>query len=109
MATQTQTATEPKSALTVEQKLQKMKELYADAPEVGKAALKNGLAMLTQELSATGRAQTAGRIGARQGKVSELTVFLPFVKGGAQRRPVSAGAGSRQPSTRCGPAAEQRL
>ena len=85
MATQTQTATEPKSELTVEQKLQKMKELYADAPEVGKAALKNGLAMLTQELSATGRAQTAGRIGARQGKVSELTVFLPFVKGGAQR------------------------
>ena len=85
MATQTQTATEPKSELTVEQKLQKMKELYADAPEVGKAALKNGLAMLTQELSATGRAQTAGRIGARQGKVSELTVFLPFVKGGAKR------------------------
>jgi hypothetical protein len=85
MATQTQTATEPKSELTVEQKLQKMKELYADAPELGKAALKDGLPMLMQELSATGRAQTAGRIGARQGKVSELTVFLPFVKGGAQR------------------------
>jgi hypothetical protein len=85
MATQTQTATEPKSELTVEQKLQKMQELYADAPELGKAALKDGLPMLMQELSATGRAQTAGRIGARQGKVSELTVFLPFVKGGAQR------------------------
>ena len=48
---------------------------------MGKAALKNGLTMLTEELAAPGRAQTAGRIGARQGKVSELTVFLPFVKG----------------------------
>jgi hypothetical protein len=71
--------------LTVDEKLQKIRELYADAPELGKAALKNGLAMLTQELTATGRAETAGRIGARQGKVSELTVFLPFVKGGAKR------------------------
>ena len=70
---------------TVEQKLQKLRELYADAPEMGKAALKNGLSMLTEELAAPRRAQTAGRIGARQGKVSELTVFLPFVKGGAKR------------------------
>ena len=69
----------------VEEKIQKVKELYADAPEIGKAALKNGFAMLTKELAAAGRAQTAGRIGARQGKVSELTVFLPFVKGGAKR------------------------
>ncbi len=41
--------------------------------------------MLTEELAAPPRAQTAGRIGLRQGKVSELTVFLPFVKGGAKR------------------------
>jgi hypothetical protein len=85
MATQTAPASRPKQALTVDEKLQKIRELYADAPELGKAALKNGLAMLTQELTATGRAETAGRIGARQGKVSELTVFLPFVKGGAKR------------------------
>ena len=85
MSTQTATMNRPQQSLTVDEKLQKLRELYADAPEVGKAALKNGLAMLTQELSATGRAQTAGRIGARQGKVSELTVFLPFVKGGAKR------------------------
>ena len=85
MATQTATADTTAQDLTVEQKLQKMRELYADAPELGKAALKNGLAMLTQELAAEGRAQTAGRIGARQGKVSELTVFLPFVKDGAKR------------------------
>ena len=85
MATQTATANRPQQSLTVEQKLQKLRELYADAPEMGKAALKNGLTMLTEELAAPGRAQTAGRIGARQGKVSELTVFLPFVKGGAKR------------------------
>jgi hypothetical protein len=85
MATQTAPASRAKQGMTVDEKLQKIRELYADAPELGKAALKNGLAMLTQELTATGRAETAGRIGARQGKVSELTVFLPFVKGGAKR------------------------
>ena len=85
MATQTATADTKQQDLTVEQKLQKLRELYADAPELGKAALKNGLSMLTKELAAPSAAQTAGRIGARQGKVSELTVFLPFVKGGAKR------------------------
>jgi hypothetical protein len=69
----------------VEQKIQKLRELYADAPEIGRAALEKGLPMLTEELAAPPRAQTAGRIGLRQGKVSELTVFLPFVKGGAKR------------------------
>jgi hypothetical protein len=85
MATAAKTPSKADQELVVEQKLQKLRELYADAPEVGKAALKNGLTMLTEELAAAGRAQTAGRIGARQGKVSELTVFLPFVKGGAKR------------------------
>src|ERR1043166_1889824 len=85
MATSAAAVNRPKQELSVEQKLQKLRELYDDAPEIGKAALKNGLTMLTEELAAPGRAQTAGRIGARQGKVSELTVFLPFVKGGAKR------------------------
>src|SRR6201991_2833141 len=85
MSTQTATADAAQQDLTVEQKLQKMRELYADAPELGKAALKNGLSMLTKELAAPSAAQTAGRIGARQGKVSELTVLLPFVPGGAKR------------------------
>jgi hypothetical protein len=85
MPTQTATENRPQQSLTVDEKLQKLRELYADAPEVGKAALKNGLSMLTKELAAPSAAQTAGRIGARQGKVSELTVFLPFVPGGAKR------------------------
>ena len=85
MATQTATANRPKQGLTVDEKVQKLRELYADAPEIGKAALENGLSMLKQALAAPPSAQTAGRIGLRQGKVSELCVFLPFVKGGAQR------------------------
>jgi hypothetical protein len=85
MSTQTATANRPKQSLTVDEKIQKLKELYADAPEIGKAALENGLSMLKEALAAPPSAQTAGRIGLRQGKVSELCVFLPFVKGGAKR------------------------
>jgi hypothetical protein len=85
MATQTASAIEQKQSLTLDEKLQKLRELYADAPEVGRAALKNGLDRITEELGAPPHQQTAGRIGARQGKVSELTIFLPFIKGGAKR------------------------
>src|SRR6202008_3473578 len=85
MATQTATANRPQQSLTVDEKIQKLRELYADAPELGKAAVKNGLSMITKELGAPSAAQTAGRIGARQGKVSELTIFLTFVPGGAKR------------------------
>ena len=85
MPTQSATADRPKQRMTVEEKIQKLRELYADAPEVGKAALEKGLPMLREALAAPSAEQTAGRIGLRQGKVSELCVFLPFVKGGAER------------------------
>ena len=85
MAATTQNTGTSNQGLSVDEKVQRLRELYADAPEIGKAALENGLSMLTEELAAPPRAQTAGRIGLRQGKVSELTVFLPFVKGGAKR------------------------
>ena len=49
MATQTATANKPKQGLTVEEKIQKMRELYADAPEIGKAALENGLPTLDRK------------------------------------------------------------
>src|SRR5262249_40930477 len=84
-ATVPATAAQPKPRLTVDEKRQKLRELYADAPELAKAGMKTGLARITKELPAAPNAQTAGRIGARQGKVSELTIFLPFVKGGAKR------------------------
>ena len=85
MVLQSAIANRPTPDARVEQKVKKLRELYADAPEIGRAALENGLPMLTEELAAPPRAQTAGRIGLRQGKVSELVVFLPFVEGGAKR------------------------
>jgi len=87
MQAQTQTAAEPGVNPAVEQKIKKLQELYADAPEVGRAALEKGLANIRQELSAitgSGR-ESAGRIGARQGKVSELTAILDITKDGAKR------------------------
>ena len=85
MATQTQLATEPKSGAVVDQKIQKLRELYADAPELGRAALEKGLPDLKRELAVATGTQNAGRIGARQGKVSELTGIIRFAKGGAKR------------------------
>jgi hypothetical protein len=85
MQTQAQLATEPKSDAVVEQKVQTLRELYADAPELGRAALERGLPDLKRELAAATGTQNAGRIGARQGKVSELTGIIPFAKGGAKR------------------------
>jgi hypothetical protein len=82
---QAQRATAPKQNQNVEQKIQKLRELYADAPELGKVALEKGLPDLTRELAAATGAQNAGRIGARQGRVSELTGIFPFAKGGAKR------------------------
>lgn len=75
----------PEQNLTVEQKVQKVQELYADAPEVGRVALENGLSDLKREFAAATGLQNAGRIGARQGKVSELTGILPIAEGGANR------------------------
>ena len=85
MATQTQTATARASDSVVAEKVQKVKELYADAPELGRIALEKGLPNLTREFAAATGTQNAGRIGARQGKVSELTGIFPFAKGGAKR------------------------
>ena len=85
MSTQIATAKSPTRDARVEEKIRKLRELYADASEIGKAALENGLPMLTGELAAPPRVQNAGRIGLRQGNVSELCVFLPFVEGGAKR------------------------
>jgi len=82
------TAKRPSGAdqeLVVEQKIQKIRELYADASELAKAALEKGLPALKRELAAATGTQNAGRIGARQGKVSELTGIFPFAKGGAKR------------------------
>src|SRR4249919_525420 len=85
MATATHTPSKTDQDLVVEQKTQKLRELYADAPELGRVALEKGLSDLKRELAAATGTQNAGRIGARQGKVSELTGIIPFAKGGAKR------------------------
>jgi hypothetical protein len=69
----------------VAEKIKKVQELYADAPEIGKVALKNGLENLKRELAAVPGRQSAGRVGARQGKVSELTGIIPLEPGGGKR------------------------
>jgi hypothetical protein len=88
MATQRQTATGPDQDLGVEKKVQQLQALYADAPELGKVALEHVLPALQSELAARTEAastQSAGRIGIRQGNVSELTLIAPITEGGAKR------------------------
>jgi hypothetical protein len=63
----------------------RVRELYGDAPELGRVALENGLSDLKRELAAATRTHSAGRIGAGQGRVSEFTLILPFAGGGAER------------------------
>ena len=84
MATQTLAATRPEQDRVAE-KIRKVQDLYADAPEVGRAALARGLHAFAEELRATTQAESAGRIGARQGKVSEFTAIMPLAKGGGKR------------------------
>lgn len=86
MSTQTATGSGPAQELAVEDKLQQLRELYADAPEMGRVALEK----IMGELEAAAAhpqpaASTAGRIGLRQGKVSELTAIVKFAPGGARR------------------------
>jgi hypothetical protein len=86
----TQTAPTPESDHTVEKKIQRLRELYADAPEVGRAALETLIGAM--KAAGTPSAQkvsqnetSAGPAGLRQGKVSELTTILKLVPGGAER------------------------
>jgi hypothetical protein len=69
-----------------EEKIQRLRVLFADAPEVGRKALENVLGELTSQVSEPPPPiESAGRVGARLGKVSELTIIVPLVPGGAKR------------------------
>src|SRR5258705_13993334 len=84
--TEKKTGSEQSSNL--DQKVQKLRELYADASEIGKTALENVIRTLKSSAPAKEPAAaigSAGRIGRRQGKVSELTVIVPMAPGGARR------------------------
>ena len=87
MPTQTQTAIKPKQDQSAEEKIQELRELFADAPEVGKNALENVLRELTSQVADTPPppVTSAGRAGTRLGMLSELTIIVPFAPGGAKR------------------------
>jgi hypothetical protein len=82
-----QTMTRPEQDQSVEKVIQELREVYRDAPEMAKVALEHALPSLkAQALEAqASQRETAGRIGIRQGSVSELTVIAPFAPGGARR------------------------
>jgi hypothetical protein len=85
MPTEAQTPTRPEE--TVEKQIDHLRELFADAPEVGKKAFENVLKELSSQAShePPPPVGSAGRAGARLGKVSELTIIIPLAPGGAER------------------------
>jgi hypothetical protein len=90
MAAQTQATVSPSGtehALTGKEEIQQLRELFADAPEMAKTALESALpSLMSQAVEAqASQTESAGRIGVRQGRVSELTVIAPFAPGGARR------------------------
>ena len=86
MATQTQTASAAEPELTAAEKVQHLRELFADAPEVSRKALENVLEELKSQVAEAPPPpiESAGRAGSRLGKVSELTIIFPLRPGGAQ-------------------------
>src|ERR1700736_5701689 len=88
MTVRAEASTVSEQASAFDQKVQKLRELYADASDFSKAALEQVIRDLGSEASATAsptKVESAGRIGAREGKVSELTAILPLRPGGAKR------------------------
>jgi hypothetical protein len=70
-----------------EQRVQKLREIYADGSEVSKTALENVVSSVQYGKPAKGSVPmgSAGRIGSRQGKVSEFTTIFPIKPAGAKR------------------------
>ncbi|WP_432850523.1 hypothetical protein ACQPXB_08140 [Amycolatopsis sp. CA-161197] len=87
MITDTPGEARPGEARTVEQKIAMLRELFADAAEVGRTALENVLSRPASDASRKPPppVESAGRIGSRLGKFSELTIIVPLAPGGARR------------------------
>ena len=86
MTTQQDTPTASAPGATVEDKVRQLRELFADAPELGKQALENVIPELTSQVAEPRyRVESAGRVGVRLGNVSELTAIIPLAPGGAER------------------------
>jgi hypothetical protein len=84
IATKPQTVSEKEPS--GEEKVRRLRELFADAPQLGRTALENALReLISQAAEPPPPVESAGRVGARLGKVSELTIIVPLVPGGAER------------------------
>jgi hypothetical protein len=92
--------TESKQPSDFDRRVQKLREIYADATEISKTALENVIRAVQSGGPATESVPmgSAGRIGARRGKVSELTAILPInpsaaknAKENIRRRPPQPG------------------
>src|SRR5262249_53303595 len=91
--TQTQRDTGSKQMADDQQKIQELRELYADAPEVSRRALVNAFHELTEQVGQTPPPHVAGscRAGSRLGKDPELSLIAPLARGGAKRLRTSLG------------------
>jgi hypothetical protein len=87
MQTQAQKADSSKRDPSAEQKIQRLRELFASAPELGKVALENMIREISSQVAEDPPppVESAGRAGIRLGKVSELTLIVPLAPGGADR------------------------
>ena len=86
MATELHAPSRAEQGLTVEEQIAHLRELFADAPEVGRKAFENVLRELASQAAQTPPpVESAGRAGSRLGKVSELTIIVPLAPGGAER------------------------
>jgi hypothetical protein len=66
-------------------KLEALRALYADAPEIGRVALDKVMPELEVAIRSPRAVSSAGRTGLRQDKVSELTLIMPLGPGGGRR------------------------
>jgi hypothetical protein len=86
MTTDTKAKPDSTQEASADDKLKQLRELFEDAPEVGKKALDNVIEKLKSQTEDMPPAiESAGRTGSRLGKVSELTIIVPFAPGGADR------------------------
>jgi hypothetical protein len=106
MTTQTLTRSE---ADETEKKIKKLRELYADAPELGRTALERLIGSMKDGIISETETSSAGRTGLRRGKVSELTIVFPIAPGGAKRlRAVLDGGVNVQAPDRVGTVHDMR-
>src|SRR4029453_16437735 len=88
MDKQAHVETGPGQSSDIQQQVQQVRELFANAPEVGKTALEKVLREIESGAPPSHpatRLGSAGRVGSRQGTVSELTLIVPHAPGGAER------------------------